>query len=108
MANNPICKLYRLQNGFDFVRERLWFIKQKYFIPEKIVVIVRLFYDNFQCAVEDRSEIGKWSFGFETGVKQGGSMSRCQLSRLRRESHVCGLKTYAGSRLRPKFSRLID
>ena len=46
----------------------------EYGIPEKIIPIVRLFYEDFQCAVEDQGETGKW-FNIKTGVKQGCNMS---------------------------------
>ena len=46
----------------------------KYGIPEKLVRIVKLFYEDFQCAVEDQGERGEW-FDITTGVKQGCNMS---------------------------------
>ena len=46
----------------------------KYGIPEEIVEIVRVFYDDFKCAVEDQEETCEW-FDIENGVKQGCSMS---------------------------------
>ena len=47
---------------------------KKYGIPEKLVRMVRLFYDGFQCAVEEEGEPGEW-FEVTTGVKQGCNMS---------------------------------
>ncbi|EDO42129.1 predicted protein [Nematostella vectensis] len=47
---------------------------EKYGVPEKIIRIVRLFYEDFQCAVEDQGETGEW-FNIKTGVKQGCNMS---------------------------------
>ena len=42
------------EKAFDSVhRQSLWVILQKYGIPEKIIRIVKLFYEDFQCAVED-------------------------------------------------------
>ena len=46
---------------------------RKYGIPEKLVKMVKLFYDGFQCAVEEHGKIGKW-FDVTTGVKQGCNM----------------------------------
>ena len=46
----------------------------KYGIPEKIVKMVRVFYDDFKCAVEDQGETCEW-FDIKTGVKQGCNMS---------------------------------
>ena len=47
---------------------------RKYGIPEKLLKMVKLFYDGFQCAVEEQGEIGEW-FDVTTGVKQGCNMS---------------------------------
>ena len=47
---------------------------QRYGIPEKIVKIVKLFYEGFECAIEDQGEQGEW-FQIQTGVKQGCNMS---------------------------------
>ncbi|XP_022803941.1 uncharacterized protein LOC111341250 [Stylophora pistillata] len=46
----------------------------KYGIPEEIVEIVRVFYDDFKCAVEDQQETCEW-FDIKNGVKQGCCMS---------------------------------
>ena len=54
-------------------RESLWVIMGKYGIPEKIIRIVRLLYEDFQCGVEDQGETGKW-FNIKTRVKQGCNM----------------------------------
>ena len=63
------------EKAFDSVhRQSLWVIMQKYGIPEKIIRIVKLFYEDFQCAVEDQGETSEW-FGINTGVKQGCNMS---------------------------------
>ena len=45
----------------------------EYEIPDKIIRIVELFYEDFQCAVEDQGEVGEW-FNIKTGVKQGCNM----------------------------------
>ena len=63
------------EKAFDSIhRESLWLIMLKYGIPEKIVRIVKLFYEGFECAVEDQGERGEW-FEIRTGVKQGCNMS---------------------------------
>ena len=63
------------EKAFDSIhRESLWLIMKKYGIPEKIVRIVKTFYEDFQCAVENNGEIGEW-FDIKTGVKQGCNMS---------------------------------
>ena len=63
------------EKAFDSIhRESLWVIMAKYGIPEKIVQMVRVFYDDFKCAVEDQGETCEW-FDIKTGVKQGCNMS---------------------------------
>ena len=63
------------EKAFDSVhRESLWVIMEKYGIPEKIIRIVRLFYEDFQCALDDQSKTGEL-FKFKTGVKQGCNLS---------------------------------
>ena len=63
------------EKAFDSIhRESLWVIMAKYGIPEKIVKMVRVFYDDFKCAVEDQGETCEW-FDIKTGVKQGCNMS---------------------------------
>ena len=52
----------------------MWVIMGKYGIPKKIIRIMRLFFEDFQCAVEDQGETGKW-FNIKAGVKQGCNMS---------------------------------
>ena len=46
----------------------------KYGILKKIVKMVRGFYNNFKCAVEDQGETCEW-FAIKTGVKQGCNVS---------------------------------
>ena len=43
-------------------------------IPDKIVRMVKVFYEGFNCAVEDQAEACEW-FNIKTGVKQGCNMS---------------------------------
>ena len=62
------------EKAFDSIhRESLWLIIRKYGIPEKIIRIIRLFYDDFECAVEDQGEACEW-FNIKTSVKQGCNM----------------------------------
>lgn len=54
---------------FDSIhRESLWKIMKKYGVSDKTVKMIKLFYDNFQCAVEVNGEICAW-FDIKTGVK---------------------------------------
>ena len=63
------------EKAFDSIhRESLWKIMKKYGIPEKIVRMVKLFYDGFQCAVHDQGDTHEF-FDIKTGVKQGCNMS---------------------------------
>ena len=49
------------ENAFHSIhRESLWVILAKYEIAEKIVKMVRVFYDDFKCAVEDQGETCDW------------------------------------------------
>ncbi|XP_060064977.1 uncharacterized protein LOC132545315 [Ylistrum balloti] len=63
------------EKAFDSIhRESRWTIMRKYRVSDKIVSIVRLFYEDFQCAVENQGETGEW-FNIKTGVKQQCNMS---------------------------------
>jgi len=64
-----------VEKPFDSIHlESLWVIMAKYGIPEKIVKLVRVFYDDFKCAVEDQGETCE-GFEFKTGVRQGCHLS---------------------------------
>ena len=63
------------EKDFDSTkRESQWTIMKKDRIPEKIARMVKIIYEDFQCAGEDQGEIYEW-FGIKTGVKQGCNMS---------------------------------
>ena len=47
---------------------------RKYGILDKIIRLVKLFYEDFQCAVEDQGEEGEW-FNIKKDVKQGCNIS---------------------------------
>ena len=58
------------EKAFDSVhRERMWILTRKYGIPDKIIRMVKKFYEDFECAVEDQGEICSW-LSIKTGVKQ--------------------------------------
>ena len=57
--------------AFDSLdREVLWVILRHYGIPEKIVRIIRVFYDGFQARVLHDRDMTE-SFSMSTGVPQG-------------------------------------
>ena len=59
------------EKAFDFIdREVLWKILRHYGVPEKIVRMIRVFYDGFQAKVLHEGEM-TGSFSMNTGVRQG-------------------------------------
>ena len=64
------------QKAFDSLdREVLWKILHHYVVPEKIVRMIRVFYDGFQARVLHEGEMTAWSFSINTGVRQGCLLS---------------------------------
>ena len=55
-------------------RESLWNIMRCYGIPDKLIRMVQLLYEDTQCAVIDEGEESEW-YSVKTGVKQGCSIS---------------------------------
>jgi len=47
---------------------------RKYGNPNKVARMVRVFYEDFNCAVEDQAEACE-RFNIKTGIKQGCNMS---------------------------------
>ena len=45
-----------------------------YRIPDKMIRMVKIFYENLECVVDDQGEICSW-FSIKTGVKQWCNMS---------------------------------
>mgnify|MGYP005952242097 CR=1 FL=1 len=63
------------EKAFDSIhRESLWSIMKFYGIPDKLVRIVKLLYETFQCGVLEDGEETDW-YRVTTGVKQGCPMS---------------------------------
>ncbi|XP_063415915.1 uncharacterized protein LOC134697563 [Mytilus trossulus] len=63
------------EKAFDSIhRESLWSILKAYHIPDKLITVIKLFYDSFECAVIDEGIQSEW-FKVKTGVKQGCMMS---------------------------------
>ena len=63
------------EKAFDSIhRNSLWSIMKHYGIPEKLIKMIKLLYDTFQCAVMVDGEESEW-FRVTTGVKQGCTMS---------------------------------
>ena len=60
------------EKAFDSIhRECLWRILRAYGIPQQIVLVIKSFYNNFKCRVENSES----SFDVKTGVRQGCPMS---------------------------------
>ena len=60
------------EKAFDSVhRTSLWKILRQYGIPQKIVYIITLFYNNFTCCVQN----SRSSFAVNSGVRRGCVMS---------------------------------
>ena len=63
------------EKAFDSVhQESLWKIMKAYGIPQKIINMVRLLYEDVECAVMDEGKESTW-FKVKTGVKQGCVLS---------------------------------
>ena len=63
------------EKAFDSVhREGLWRIMKVYGIPDKLIRMVKIMYDDFECSVLEEGEQTRW-FKITTGVKQGCVMS---------------------------------
>ena len=63
------------EKAFDSIhRESLWKIMKSYGIPEKLVKMVKIMYEDFECTVMDDGEQTRW-IKIKTGVKQGCVMS---------------------------------
>ena len=64
------------RKAFDSVhRDTLWKLLRSYGIPEKIVTLISLFYNHFECSViTDSQTLSEW-FPVESGVRQGCTLS---------------------------------
>ena len=63
------------EKAFDSIhRESLWSIMKFYGIPDKLIRMVKLLYETFECTVLEDGEESEW-FRVTTGVKQGCTMS---------------------------------
>ena len=64
-----------LEKAFDSIhRDTLWNILLAYGCPEKIVNIIKLFYNNFTCSVIHKKKLTDW-FSVRSGVRQGCVLS---------------------------------
>ncbi len=63
------------KKAFDSVhRETLWKILHSYGVPPKIVTLIKMFYDHFECSIILDNTISEW-FTVESGVRQGCILS---------------------------------
>ena len=64
-----------LKKAFESVhRETLWTIMKVYGIPEKLIEMVKITYEDNKCSVVDGTGVYEW-LDIKSGVKQGCSMS---------------------------------
>ena len=60
-----------LEKAFDSIhRDTLWRILLAYGCPEKIINIIKCFYNNFSCSVIHKKKLTDW-FSVRSGVRQG-------------------------------------
>ena len=63
------------KKAFDSLhRSSVWKILKLYGIPTKIIDLIKLFYNNYECSVLLKNKFGDW-FSVETGVRQGCILS---------------------------------
>jgi len=63
------------KKAFDSVhRESLWAVMRHYGVPQKVVSLIALFYERFECGVIVGHSISDF-FGIKTGVRQGCILS---------------------------------
>lgn len=63
------------KKAFDSIhRPSLWRILRSYGLPEKIVCLIKLLYEGFECSVIVDNSLSEW-FPVETGVRQGCILS---------------------------------
>lgn len=63
------------RKAFDSVhRDTLWKILMSYGVPHKIIAMISLFYDHFECSVIMENSLTDW-FPVESGVRQGCILS---------------------------------
>ena len=63
------------EKTFDLLHHNsLWVIMRAYGIPEKLINIVKLLFNNAECTVLDNGQMSGW-FKVKTGVKQGSMMT---------------------------------
>ena len=50
--------------------ESMRVIMKNYGVPENVIRMIKIFYEDFKCAIDDQGEKEEW-FDIKTGVKQG-------------------------------------
>ena len=70
--NSPLyINFIDFQKAFDSLhRGTLWKILQSYGVPDKLIVLIKLFYYHFECSVVVDGKLSEW-FPVESGVRQG-------------------------------------
>ena len=63
------------KKAFDSVhRPAIWKILKSYGLPDKIIQMIKLFYENYECSVICENDLTEW-FNVNTGVRQGCILS---------------------------------
>ena len=76
------------EKAFDNIhRESLWRILRVYGIPQQIVLVIKSYYNNFKCRVENSD----FSFSVGTGVRQGCSICRRGFSTAAEQAATSGI-----------------
>ena len=82
IISNTLCKKKRLycafidfKKAFDSIhRPAIWKILKSYGVPDKIIQLIKLFYENYECSIICEKELSEW-FNVKTGVRQGCILS---------------------------------
>ena len=69
--NKIIINFVDFEKAFDNLnRDNIWEIMKSYGIPDKIINIIKLFYNNYRCSVLHNGTQSSW-FTVKSGVRQG-------------------------------------
>jgi len=74
--NSPlVINFIDFKKAFDSIhRNSLWKILRSYGLPQKIVTLIQLFYQQFECSIINNNTLTDW-FSVDSGVRQGCILS---------------------------------